>query len=69
MLLLGAVVALMPADAAATQAAHAQAAIEAQRQAYGHGSYAQAVLQRLRDFAASLGALLVVGGRRCWACS
>jgi len=61
MLLLGAVVALMPADAAAAQAAHAQAAIEAQRQAYGHGSYAQAVLQRLRDFGASLGALLVVG--------
>ncbi len=61
MLLLGAVVALMPADAATTQAASAQAAIEAQRQAFGHGTYPQAVLQRLRDFGASLGALLVVG--------
>jgi uncharacterized protein len=59
MLLLGAMVMLMPADAA--QAASAQAAIEAQRQAYGHGTYAQAVLQRLHDFGASLGALLVVG--------
>jgi uncharacterized protein len=59
MLLLGAMVTLMPADAA--QAASAQAAIEAQRQAYGHGTYAQAVLQRLHDFGASLGALLVVG--------
>ncbi len=59
MLLLGAMVMLLPADAA--QAASAQAAIEAQRQAYGHGTYAQAVLQRLHDFGASLGALLVVG--------
>jgi len=61
MLLLGALMLLVPADTTAAQAAHAQAAIEAQRQAYGHGTYGQAVLQRLRDFGASLGALLVVG--------
>ncbi|WP_293758442.1 DUF418 domain-containing protein [Stenotrophomonas sp.] len=61
MLLLGALMLLVPADTTAAQATHAQAAIEAQRQAYGHGTYGQAVLQRLRDFGASLGALLVVG--------
>ncbi len=39
----------------------AQQTIELQRQAYGHGSYAQAVLQRLRDFGAQLSAIVVVG--------
>jgi uncharacterized protein len=61
MLLLGALMLLVPDEVTAAQATHAQAAIEAQRQAYGHGTYGQAVLQRLRDFGASLGALLVVG--------
>lgn len=61
MLLLGAVMVFAPADAAATQAASAQGAIEAQRQIYGHGTYLQAVLQRLRDTGTSLGALLLVG--------
>ena len=61
MLLLGALMMLVPAETTAAQAAHAQAAIEAQRQAYGHGTYPQAVLQRLRDFGTALGALLVVG--------
>lgn len=35
--------------------------IEQQRQAYGHGSYLQALAQRLRDFAAALQGLLLVG--------
>lgn len=61
MLLLGALMQFAPADAASAQASAAAGAIEAQRQAYGHGSYLQAVAQRLRDVAASLGALLVVG--------
>lgn len=61
MLLLGALMQFAPADAASTQAAAAVNAIEAQRQAYAHGSYLQAVAQRLRDVGASLGALLVVG--------
>ncbi|WP_282272660.1 DUF418 domain-containing protein [Stenotrophomonas sp. PS02298] len=61
MLMLGALMQLVPADAASAQAAAAAKAIEAQRQAYGHGSYLQAVAQRLRDVFASLGALLVVG--------
>ena len=41
--------------------AQAQQAIDLQRQAYGHGSYAQATLQRLRDFATQLSAIVVVG--------
>lgn len=61
MLMLGALMQLVPADAASAQASAAAKAIEAQRQAYGHGSYLQAVAQRLRDVFASLGALLVVG--------
>ncbi|WP_296246017.1 DUF418 domain-containing protein [uncultured Stenotrophomonas sp.] len=61
MLMLGALMQLVPADAASAQAAAAAKAIEAQRQAYGHGSYLQAVAQRLLDVFASLGALLVVG--------
>lgn len=61
MLLLGAIMSLVPADALAPQVAAAQASIEAQRQAYGQGSYALAVVQRLRDFGTSLGALLLVG--------
>ncbi|AMJ57096.1 MULTISPECIES: DUF418 domain-containing protein [Stenotrophomonas] len=61
MLLLGALMQFAPADAGTTQQAAAVAAIEAQRQAYGHGSYLQALAQRLRDLGASLGALLVVG--------
>ncbi|MCD9086546.1 DUF418 domain-containing protein [Stenotrophomonas sp. SY1] len=61
MLLLGAVMTLLPDDAAAAQSAAMQAASEAQRQAFAHGSYGQAVLQRLRDLGTSLGALLLVG--------
>jgi len=61
MLLLGAIMSLVPADALAPQVAAAQASIEAQRQAYGQGSYALAVVQRLRDFGTSLGALVLVG--------
>nr|WP_272494078.1 DUF418 domain-containing protein [Stenotrophomonas mori] len=61
MLLLGAMMTLLPADAAGTQADTALAAIEAQRQAYGHGSYGEAVRQRLHDFGNAFGALLVVG--------
>lgn len=61
MLLLGALMQFAPADAAAAQAEAATAAIEAQRQAYGQGSYLQAVAQRLQDVGASLGALLLVG--------
>lgn len=61
MLLLGALMQFAPADAASAQASAAASAIEAQRQAYGHGSYLQALAQRLRDVAASLGALPVVG--------
>ena len=60
-LLLGAVMSLLPADEVAKQTSTALASIEAQRQAYGHGSYGTAVLQRLRDFGTSLGALMVVG--------
>ncbi|MNM62633.1 hypothetical protein D3C81_739710 [compost metagenome] len=61
LLLLGALMSLLPADEAAKQTRTALASIEAQRQAYGHGSYGVAVLQRLRDFGTTLGALLVVG--------
>lgn len=61
MLLLGALMQFAPADAAAAQAEAARAAIEAQRQAYGQGSYLQAIAQRLQDVGASLGALLLVG--------
>lgn len=61
LLLLGALMSLLPADEAAKQTRTALASIEAQRQAYGHGSYGLAVLQRLRDFGTTLGALLVVG--------
>ena len=39
----------------------AQQVIEQQRQAYGHGSYAQAVLQRLHDLGAASTAIVVVG--------
>jgi len=62
MLLLGLAVALAPADAAGAADTRAAAwhTIELQRQAYGHGSYAQAVVQRLHDFRASLGSLLLV---------
>ena len=61
MLLLGVLMQFAPADASSAQQAAAVVSIEAQRQAYGHGSYVQAVAQRLRDLGASLGALLVVG--------
>ncbi|WP_269791520.1 DUF418 domain-containing protein [Stenotrophomonas sp. Iso1] len=60
-LLLGAVMSLLPDEEVAKQTSTALASIEAQRQAYGHGSYGVAVLQRLRDFGTTLGALLVVG--------
>ncbi len=60
-LLLGAVMSLLPAAEAAKLADTAQASIEAQRQAYAHGSYGVAVLQRLRDFGTALGALMIVG--------
>lgn len=45
----------------ASSAAGALQKIEQQRQAYGHGSYGQALGQRLRDFAAALQGLLLVG--------
>ena len=63
MLLLGLVVALAAADAGSADKAQATAwqAIELQRQAYGHGSYTQAISQRLHDLGASLGGLLLVG--------
>ena len=61
MLLLGVLIAMMPADAQAGQAASALVDIAAQRQAYGHGTYLQAVAQRLADLRSSLGALLIVG--------
>ncbi len=61
LLLLGALLSFLPADEAAKLTATAQGSIEAQRQAYGHGSYGVAVLQRLRDFGTALGALMVVG--------
>lgn len=35
--------------------------VELQRQAYGHGSWADAVGQRLRDLGASLSAILIIG--------
>ncbi|MNM53533.1 hypothetical protein D3C81_646370 [compost metagenome] len=60
-LLLGAVMSLLPADQVAKQTSTALASIEAQRQAYAHGSYGAAVLQRLRDSGAALGAMMVVG--------
>ncbi|MEG0185196.1 MAG: DUF418 domain-containing protein [Stenotrophomonas sp.] len=43
---------------AVAQAGHT---IDMQRQAYGHGTYLQAVVQRLRDFFAQLSAVIVVG--------
>lgn len=66
MVLLGALMGLAAhGDAGGAQArdAVAQAAqtIEMQRQAYGHGSYLQAVAQRLRDSFTQLSALIVVG--------
>jgi len=61
MLLLGAMMLLMPADAAESSVKSAQASIEAQRLAYAQGSYLQAVAQRMRDVGTALGALIVVG--------
>lgn len=61
MLFLGVIISLLPAEAMDQQASLAQASIEAQRQVYGHGSYGQALLQRLRDAGVALGALVVVG--------
>lgn len=61
MLLLGAMMLLMPADAAESSVKTAQASIEAQRLAYAQGSYLQAVAQRMRDVGTALGALIMVG--------
>ena len=61
MLLLGALISMMPAQDHAGQVASAMGDIAAQRQAYGHGTYLQAVLQRMSDFGNALGALLIVG--------
>ncbi len=61
MLLLGAIMALVPDKDAMQMVSTAQASIDAQRLAYGHGSYLQAVAQRLRDFGTAMGALLLVG--------
>lgn len=66
MLLMGGLMALMAmADSSGAQladmAAHAQQSIEAQRQAYGHGSYPQAIVQRLRDLGEQFAGLIVVG--------
>ena len=43
------------------QATHVAAQIEGQRQAFGAGSYAEAVAQRLQDFVGGLGSLIVIG--------
>ena len=61
MLVLGAVMALVPDGDAAVMTNEALASIQAQRDAYGQGSYLQAVVQRVSDFRSALGALLVVG--------
>ncbi|MCF7750982.1 DUF418 domain-containing protein [Bacillus subtilis subsp. subtilis] len=66
MLLLGLLMGLSaqhdPAGEQARDAlAKAAQTIDMQRQAYGHGSYLQAVVQRLRDFITQLGAIIVVG--------
>jgi len=61
MLLLGLLMQFVAADAAAGMAADAAASIERQRQAYGHGGYGQALVQRLRDTGVALSALLLVG--------
>jgi uncharacterized protein len=66
MLLLGALTGLeaqFQPDGAQVQAAidSAQQTIDLQRQAYAHGTYGQAVLQRLRDLVTQVGAIIVVG--------
>ena len=43
------------------QDAQMQALVEGQRQAYGHGSYVEALAQRREDFFAGLGSLVVIG--------
>ena len=66
MLLLGALTGLeaqLQPDGAQVQAAidSAQQTIDLQRQAYAHGTYGEAVLQRLRDLVTQVGAIIVVG--------
>lgn len=61
MLLIGLLMQFVPDDATATMGADALASIERQRQAYGHGGYVGALLQRLRDTGVAMGALMVVG--------
>jgi uncharacterized protein len=66
MLLMGALLGLSAQvdgnDAALRSAiAQGQQTIELQRQAYGHGSYAQAVAQRVSDVGTSLSGALIIG--------
>jgi uncharacterized protein len=66
MLLMGALLGLSAQvdgnDAALRSAiAQGQQTIELQRQAYGHGSYAQAVAQRVSDVGTSLSGVLIIG--------
>jgi uncharacterized protein len=63
MLSMGVLISTMVPDgsAHADAVAAGQQTVELQRQAYGHGSWTDAVLQRLRDLQVNLGGLLVVG--------
>ncbi|KAF1015926.1 MAG: hypothetical protein GAK31_01409 [Stenotrophomonas maltophilia] len=63
-LLLGMMVSAMAVhapDELDKMAGSALASIEQQRQAYGHGSWAEANVQRLRDFGSTMGAVFVSG--------
>jgi uncharacterized protein len=61
MLMIGLLMQFVPDGGKATMTADALASIERQRQAYGQGSYLEAVLQRLRDIGVALPALMLVG--------
>ncbi|WP_295573355.1 DUF418 domain-containing protein [Stenotrophomonas maltophilia] len=61
MLLIGAMVSMASADDVQKMLTDAQQTIGLQRQVYGHGSWMQANAQRLHEFSASLGAMLITG--------
>ncbi|MHC1654017.1 DUF418 domain-containing protein [Stenotrophomonas maltophilia] len=61
MLLIGAMVSMASADDVQKMLTDAQQTIDLQRQVYGHGSWVQANAQRLHEFSASLGAMLITG--------
>lgn len=61
MLLIGAMVSMASADDVQKMLSDAQQTIGLQRQVYGHGSWMQANAQRLHEFSASLGAMLITG--------